>query len=144
MDLQDYITFANEHPVCQLATIEGDQPRVRTLLLWYADESGFYFQTLSPKDMAKQLQENPKVELCFYNNPADLADGIQMRLTGEVELLKDEETLAKAYEARAWVDDIVGRSTETLVQPFRIATGEAHFWTMADVLREPELERITF
>ncbi|MGD8243708.1 MAG: pyridoxamine 5'-phosphate oxidase family protein [Anaerolineae bacterium] len=144
MDLQDTITFANEHPVCQLATIEGDQPRVRTLLLWYANESGFYFQTLSPKAVARQLQENPRVELCFYNNPADLADGIQMRLTGEVELLDDEETLAKAYEARAWVDDIVGRSTESLVQPFRITAGEAHFWTMADVLKEPGLQRITF
>jgi hypothetical protein len=42
------------------------------------------------------------------------------------------------------VDDIVGRSTESLVQPFRITAGEAHFWTMADVLKEPGLQRITF
>jgi uncharacterized pyridoxamine 5'-phosphate oxidase family protein len=81
MDLQEYITFATENPVCQLARVEGDQPRVRTLLMWYADESGFYFQTLSPKDMRRQLRENPKVKLCFYNSAADLMDAKQMRLT---------------------------------------------------------------
>jgi uncharacterized pyridoxamine 5'-phosphate oxidase family protein len=142
--MQDLVTFANKHPVCQLATIEGDQPRVRTLLMWYADDSGFYFQTLSPKDMSKQLQESPNVELCFYNNAADLMDAKQMRLTGEIEFLEDEETVAKAYEVRAFLDDIVGQPTKPFVQPFRISAGEAHFWTMADLLREPELERVTF
>ena len=39
---------------------------------------------------------------------------------------------------------IVGQPTKPFVQPFRISAGEAHFWTMTDVLREPELERITF
>jgi pyridoxamine 5'-phosphate oxidase len=41
MGLKDYIAFASEHRVCQLATADGDQPRVRTLLMWHADESGF-------------------------------------------------------------------------------------------------------
>jgi len=144
MDLQDCVTFASEHPVCQLATIDGDQARVRNVLMWHANETGFYFITLSPKAMSKQLQANPKVELCFYNNSADLMDATQLRVTGRVELLEDEETLARAYEARAFLDDIAGQPTKPLVQPFRISTGEAHFWTMADVLREPQLERITF
>jgi pyridoxamine 5'-phosphate oxidase len=144
MDLQDYVTFATENPVCQLATIDGDQAKVRTVLMWYADESGFYFITLSPEDMSKQLQENPKVELCFCNNAADLMDARQLRVTGEIEFLEDEETLAKAYEARAFLHDIAGQPTKPFVQPFRISAGEAHFWTMGDVLREPELERMTF
>ena len=44
MDFQDCIKFATEIPVCYLATADGDQPRVRTFLLWYADETGFYFE----------------------------------------------------------------------------------------------------
>jgi hypothetical protein len=67
-----------------------------------------------------------------------------MRLTGEAEFLEDEGTLGKAYEARASVDDIVGKPTKPFVQPFRISAGGACFWTMADILREPELERVIF
>jgi len=67
-----------------------------------------------------------------------------MRLTGKVEFLIDEATLAKAYEARAFLDQIAGKSLKPYVVPFRITTGEAHFWTMMDVLKEPELERIKF
>jgi uncharacterized pyridoxamine 5'-phosphate oxidase family protein len=34
MNLQDCIQFATQNPICFLATIEGDQPRVRALALW--------------------------------------------------------------------------------------------------------------
>ena len=144
MDLRDCIKFATENPLCYLATMDGDQPRVRTFQLWYADGNGFSFITLSPKEVSKQLQKNPKVEVCFYNNAADPVDIIQMRVTGEIEFLDDEETLEKAFEARASLDEIEGKPVKPLVQPFRISTGEAHIWTMADILKEPETERIRF
>jgi len=57
MDLQECIKFASENPVCFLATSEGDQPRVRALLMWFANENGFYFATMSPKQVFKQLKE---------------------------------------------------------------------------------------
>lgn len=144
MDIQDCIKFATENPVCYLATADGDQPRVRTFLLWYADESGFYFVAMSPKQVTKQLQRNPKVEVCFYNNAADPADWKQMRVMGEIEFLEDEESLEKAYQNRSFLDDIVGFSVRPLVRPFRIPAGEAHFWTLADNLKEPEIERLKF
>ena len=144
MDIQDCIKFATENPVCYLATADGAQPRVRTWLLWYADESGFYFVAMSPKDVAKQLQRNPKVEVCFYNNAADAADWKQMRVAGEVEFLEDEETLEKAYQNRSFLDDLVGFSVKPLVRPCRISTGEAYFWTLANNFKESEIERLKF
>jgi pyridoxamine 5'-phosphate oxidase len=144
MDLQDCIKFATENPVCFVATADGDQPRVRGFLMWYADESGFYFITMTPKEVSKQLQKNPKVELCFYNNPAELQGAKQMRVTGEVEFLDDEEIEEKAYQARSFLEAIAGKPIRPVTQVFRIATGEAHFWTMADILKEPELERLKF
>ena len=144
MDFQDCIKFATENPVCYLATADGDQPRVRTWLLWYADESGFYFVPMSTKEVTKQLRRNPKVEVCFYNNAADPADWKQMRVTGEIEFLEDEETLEKAYQNRSFVDDMVGYSVRHLVRPFRIPAGEAHFWTTADNLKEAEIVKLNF
>jgi pyridoxamine 5'-phosphate oxidase len=144
MEFQDCITFATEHPVCQVATMDRKQPRVRTLLLLGADEKGFAFVTFSPKQLVHQLRRNPRVEVCFYNNAADLADAKQMRVTGEVEFLEDKETLDKAYETRAFLEPIVGRPLRPLTVVFRISSGEAHFWTIPDVLKEPTLERIRF
>jgi len=144
MDLKDCIKFATENPVCYLATAEGDQPRVRTFLLWYADESGFYFVPTGQKEVTKQLQQNPKLEVCFYNNAADAADWKQMRVTGAVEFLEDEESLEKAYQNRSFLDDILGFSVRPLVRPCRIPTGEAFFWTLGDNLKESEIEKIRF
>lgn len=41
MDLRGCTQFARVNLVCCLATAEGDQPRVRGLLLWFADHTGF-------------------------------------------------------------------------------------------------------
>jgi pyridoxamine 5'-phosphate oxidase len=144
MDFQDCIKFANEHPVCYVATMDGDQPRVRALLMWSADESGFSFITFSPKRFSSQLKANPKTEVCFYNNAAELKDAKEMRVTGKVEFLEDKETLDKAYEARAFLEPIVGYPLRPLTEAFRISSGETHFWTIPDVLKEPTLERIKF
>jgi uncharacterized pyridoxamine 5'-phosphate oxidase family protein len=144
MNLQDCTKFATENPVCYVATMDGDQPRVRTFLLWYADDSGFYFITMSPKDVTEQLHKNPKVEVCFYNNPPELGDAKQLRVTGEAEFLDEEEVRDKAYENRSFLDAIVGESVRPVTRVFRISTGEAHFWTLADNLKESELERLTF
>jgi uncharacterized pyridoxamine 5'-phosphate oxidase family protein len=144
MNFQDCVSFATENPVCYLATTDGDQPKVRTWLLWYADENGFNFVAIDGKQVTAQLKANPKVELCFFNNAPQPQDWKHMRVTGEIEFLDSEEMLAKAYEARSFLDPIVGRSVEPLVRPFRVYTGECHFWTLAGFLKEPELERVSF
>ena len=144
MDFNDYIQFANEHPVCYLATLDGDQPRVRTLLLWFADQTGFYFATLSPKDMSKQLKNNPKIELCFYNSPADINQSKQMRIMGKAEFVDDEELHNRILKERKFLADLVGRPLDDVTEVFRITSGEAHFWTFADILKEKELDRLNF
>jgi len=144
MNFQDCINFANENPVCYLATADGDQPKVRTWLLWYAEEGGFYFVAISGKEVTQQLETNPKIELCFFNGASEPQNWKHMRVTGEIEFLDTEEMLAKAYEARSFLDPIVGRSVEPIVRPFRVYTGEAHFWTLAGFLKEADLERLKF
>ena len=144
MDLQDCVKFATENPVCYVATTDGDQPRVRTLLMWFANDNGFYFGTFSPKQFCKQLEANPKVEMCFYNNAAELGDAKMMRVTGESEFLDDPELNGKIAQERGFLEQMAGQPLEDLWRVFRIHTGEAHFWTMPDILKEPDLERIRF
>jgi len=144
MNLQDCARFATENPACYVASMDGDQPRVRGFLTWYADNGGFHFITMSLPVVSRQLREHPKVEVCFYNNPAELKDAQQMRVMGEAEFLDDEQVKEKAYQTRAFRDTIAGQSLRPFTQVFRISTGEAHFWTLADSLKEPEVERLKF
>jgi len=144
MELSDCTAFAGEHPICYVATEDGDQPHVRPLLLWFANEDGFYFMTMSPKQFSAQLHANPKVEVCFYNGASELPEAKMMRLTGAVEFVDDAELVRKVSAERTALEGIIGRPLEPITEVFRIASGEARFWTLMDILKEPELETIRF
>lgn len=94
MELDEYIKFANDNPTSYFATVEGDQPRVRALLMWYADKSGLYYSVPSMKDVHKQLKANPKVEVCFYNPKSNR----MMRVTGQAKFLNDYDLKKKLIE----------------------------------------------
>ena len=143
MNLQDAITFATEHPVCFLATVDGDQPHVRGWLFWFADATGFYFQTLEPKDVYRQLRANPKVEVCFYNG-GDLASAQTLRVTGTVEFLDDRALRHRLVDEDMQFLAAVGGADDPIHQIFRVAHGEAFIWGMGDMLHERELERAAF
>jgi uncharacterized pyridoxamine 5'-phosphate oxidase family protein len=144
MQIDDCIEFATKYPVCYLATEDGDQARVRPLLMWFADDQGFYFMTMSPKEFAHQLHANPKVEVCFYNGAAELQDARMMRVTGEVEFVDDQELIHQISVERSALEGIIGRPLEPIAEVFRIGKGEARFWTLMDILKEPQLERVVF
>ncbi|MCY1721098.1 pyridoxamine 5'-phosphate oxidase family protein [Prolixibacteraceae bacterium Z1-6] len=144
MKIDEFIHFAKDNPVCFLATTDGDQPHVRAILLFFADKTGFYFGTLSPKEMSKQLHKNPKVELCFYNNPHDFSQAKQMRLTGKAEFVKDPEMIHKLHEERLFLDDIAGQNLEPYSEVFKVTAGDIHFWSISDVMNETHLEHLVF
>ncbi len=144
MTLNDCLKFANENPVCTLATVDGDQPHLRVLMMVTADQRGFWFATLSPKAMAKQLHCNSKVEVCFISNAQDLMNCRMMRVKGQAEFVKDDAMAKKVLQDRAALAQLIGRPLEPILELFRVSSGEAHFWTLRDNLKEPELERVRF
>ncbi len=144
MNFQDCILFALENPICYISTTDGDQPHVRALQMWFANENGFYFGILKPKKIMKELQKNPKTEICFYNNPQDKQNMKMMRVTGKIEFLNEQELTKKLANERGFLEGIIGQPLEPITQIFRINKGEAYFWTLMDNLKESNLERIKF
>lgn len=84
MEKKEMYQLMNENPAMHLATMDGDQPRVRGMLLFRADEDGIIFHTASTKDVFAQIQKNPKAEMCFQGR------GVQLRVAGTLELVEDE------------------------------------------------------
>ncbi len=145
MNLKDCIKFANENPVCYLATVEGDQPRVRGFLMWFADENGFYFHTGASKRVSKQLKKNPKIEVCFFTPAPPPSAGKMMRVAGKARFLDDIALKTRLLEERPFLKAIgTGKPDDPLFEVFQIYTGEAHFWTMENNMKESEIKGIRF
>ncbi len=86
--------FLKEAETYYLATVEGDQPRVRPFGTAHIFEGKLYIQTGKVKDVSKQLHANPKAEICAFRN------GTWLRVTGE--LIPDERREAKVAMLEAY------------------------------------------
>ena len=79
--------FLKKAEVYYLATVEGDQPRVRPFGTIHEFEGKLYVQTGKVKPTSKQLAANPKAELCAFT------DGTWIRVA--CELVEDDRVEAK-------------------------------------------------
>lgn len=62
--MQRIIDIIKETNIYYLATVDGDQPRVRPFGTVNVFEDKLYIQTGKVKDVYKQIKTSPKVELC--------------------------------------------------------------------------------
>ena len=79
--------FLKEAEVYYLATLEGDQPRVRPFGTVNEFEGKLYIQTGKIKPTSRQLAVNPKAEICAFHK------GAWLRLT--CELVEDDRVEAR-------------------------------------------------
>ncbi len=75
--------FLDEAQTYYLATVEGDQPRVRPFGTALLRDGKLYIQTGKVKSVSKQIAANPKVEICAFK------DGRWLRVAGE--LVNDDD-----------------------------------------------------
>ena len=61
--MQRVADFLKEAGTYYLATVEGDQPRVRPFGTAHIFEGKLYIQTGKVKDVSKQIHANPKVDI---------------------------------------------------------------------------------
>jgi len=126
MTKEEVLEFAAKNPVFSLATIDGNQPRVRSMMLYKADENGIIFCTGRDKAVHKQLQANPAAELCFYN----AEKGLQVRIEGTVEMLDDLELKKKVVEAFSFLKPWVESQGYEVMICCRLKNTRAITWTM--------------
>jgi pyridoxamine 5'-phosphate oxidase len=78
--------------------------------MWFADETGFYFHTGTMKAVYEQLENNPQVELCFYN-PEAPPSGKMMRVSGEVKIINDDVLKERLFGERPFLKAIEANSS---------------------------------
>lgn len=86
--------FIKSAGVYYLATVEGDQPRVRPFGTIHIFEGKLYIQTGKIKNVSRQLAANPKAELCAFK------DGVWLRVACELvedDRLEPKKSMLDAY-----------------------------------------------
>ena len=87
--MQEVYDFLKSCNTYYLATVEGDQPRVRPFGTVDIFEGKLYIQTGKVKDVSKEMQANPKVEISAFNSEK------WIRVAGEV--VRDDRVEAKKH-----------------------------------------------
>ena len=101
--MQEVLDFLKECGVFYLATVEGDQPRVRPFGALAVFEDKLYTQTGKVKNVSKQLAANPKAEICAFKGgkwiriETTLVD--DPRLEAQEAMLAQNPGLARMYKA---------------------------------------------
>jgi pyridoxamine 5'-phosphate oxidase len=126
MDKQEVFDFIKAHPRSFLATIEGNVPHVRGIGIPKADENGIVIQTVTMKDVYKQLCHNPNVELCFN----DYENNAQLRVSGKAEPLDDPALLKEIMDERSFLKGIADKYGKESIVLYIVRHGRAAKWTM--------------
>ena len=124
--MEEVQKFLKECGVYYLATMEGDQPRVRPFGTAEIFENHLYIETGKKKDVFKQIEKNNKVEICGFK------DGKWIRISGKL-ILDDrieakKDMLDKNPELRSMYDE---NDSNTAVLYFK--SGKAIISSFTDV-----------
>ena len=143
---QEALAFARSVQAGFLATVEKgengfDQPRVRGVLMWYVDESGFYFHTAKSKDLYQQLTLNPRVEIAFVSQQPVAR---MLRVWGDVDFIEDRYEKERLLAERPWLLQYGEEGDNQMLSIFRIVNSEGKFWQKETNMQEKTATLISF
>ncbi len=125
--MQEVYDYLKKCRVYYLATVEGDQPRVRPFGTADIFDGRLYIQTGKIKDVSKQIASNPKIEICAYDGGTWLRISATAvnddRYEAKQHMLDTHESLKSRYDAGddntqvLWLKDAVATFSSYTAPP---------------------------
>lgn len=106
----------------QLASIDGDQPRLRPVSPVRTDDFTVYVANLKSYHKTIEIAANPKVELCYLNAEHD-----QVRITGVAEIVEDRSTLQEIWESNPLLRNYLGSIDNPELLVYRVCPKRVRF-----------------
>lgn len=106
----------------QLATLDGDQPRLRPVSPVRTDGFTAYVANLKSYHKTAEIAANPKVELGYLDEHHD-----QVRITGRAEVVTDPALLAEIWEANPLLRRYLGTPDNPALIIYRIVPLRVRF-----------------
>lgn len=127
--MEEVVKFLGENPVQYLATVGRDgKAKCRPFMFLFEEGGKLWFSTGNFKDVYKDMQENPNIEICVASS-----DFVWVRINGTVSFTDDA-----AIKARAIENPIVKGNYETADNPtLEVFCLEGATATLADFSGNP-------
>ncbi len=93
--MEKALEFLRDHVEVAFATCEGDRPKIRVFQIMKMEGTDLYFATSPVKEVYKQLQANPHIEILSRDGQ------VSVRCVGKAVFEVDEETKQWIYEHNA-------------------------------------------
>jgi general stress protein 26 len=105
-----------------LATMDGDQPRLRPVSPVKTDRFTVYVANLRSYHKTIEIQANPKVELCYLSDHHD-----QVRITGLAEVVSDRALLQEIWDTNPLLRQYLGKIDNPELIVYRIVPARVRF-----------------
>jgi len=105
-----------------LATIDGDQPRLRPVSPVRTDQFTVYIANLRMYGKTAEIAANPKVELCYLDDKHD-----QVRITGVAEVLTDRTLLQEIWDTNPLLRQYLGSIDNPALIVYRVRPTRVRF-----------------
>ena len=106
----------------QLATVDGDQPRLRPVSPVRVDGFTIYVANLRSYGKTHEIAANHKVELCYLDEHHD-----QVRITGTAEILTDAALLREIWDSNPLLRRYLGSPENLALIIYRIRPTRVRF-----------------
>jgi len=106
----------------QLATIDGDQPRVRPVSPVRTDGFTVYVANLRMYHKTSEIAANPKVELCYMDDGHN-----QVRLTGNAEIVSERPLLEQIWNDNPLLRQYLGTLDNPQLIVYRIRPTQVRY-----------------
>lgn len=105
-----------------LATVDGDQPRLRPVSPVRTDRFTVYVASLRSYHKTGEIAANPKVELCYLDEQHN-----QVRITGFAEIVKERSLLQEIWDANPLMRQFLGTLDNPQLIVYRISPNRVRY-----------------
>lgn len=105
-----------------LATMDGDQPRLRPVSPVRTDRFTVYVANLRNYHKTVEIEANPKVELCYLDEHHN-----QVRITGVAEVVTDRGLLQEIWDANPLMRQYLGSLDNPALIVYRITPSRVRY-----------------
>lgn len=119
--------FLNDVPVFYLTTVEGDKPKCRPIGFHMLIDDKLYFGIGTFKDVYKQIQKNPNVEICACKNNEFV------RYYGKAVFETDDRISDMALSFQPFLRKTYNETTGKKLGMFYLENATAEFRTMTGI-----------
>ena len=105
-----------------LATIDGNQPRLRPISPVRTDGFTVYIANLRGYNKTVEIAANPNVELCYLDEHHD-----QVRITGVAEIVHDHQILQEIWDANPLLRQYLGTINNPDLVLYRVVPNRVRY-----------------